>query len=107
VYRLAIRGNQPGYEIEYPMAIVILGGRGSSSMYQQRGFRADRLAEGGRRWSAPGRFQPSEPIVGDRLRHPVVFPWKADSSSLAGKPVCLRFHLRDAELYAFAFRDRP
>ena len=52
-------------------------------------------------------FRPSEPIVGDSLRHAVVFPGKADLASLAGKPVCLRFHLRDAELYAFAFRSRP
>ena len=29
---LTIGGNQPGYEIEYPMAIVILGGLGSSTL---------------------------------------------------------------------------
>ena len=29
---LAIGGNQPGYEIEYPMAIVILGGLMSSTL---------------------------------------------------------------------------
>jgi hypothetical protein len=39
------------------------------------------------------------------VRHGVAFPGGADLATLAGKPVCLRFHLRDAELYAFAFRD--
>jgi len=48
----------------------------------------------------------SEPIAGDHLRHAVVFPGKPDLTALAGKPICLRFHLRDAELYAFAFRSR-
>jgi hypothetical protein len=50
-------------------------------------------------------WEPSAPIIGDSLRHAVVFPGMADLMALAGKPVCLRFHLRDAELYAFAFRD--
>ncbi len=54
-----------------------------------------------------GGFPPSEPIGGDSLRHIVVFPGKPDLASLADKSVCLRFHLRDAELYAFAFRSRP
>lgn len=49
-------------------------------------------------------FQPSEPIVGDDLRHQVIFPGSGDLASWVDKPVCLRFHLRSAELYAFAFR---
>jgi len=51
----------------------------------------------------PG-FAPSEPIRGDSLRAPARFK-DADLATLIGKPVCLRFHLRDAQLYAFAFRD--
>ncbi len=50
-------------------------------------------------------FEPSAPITGDSLRHNVAFSDRVDLAGLAGKPVCLRFHLRDAELYAFAFRD--
>ena len=50
-------------------------------------------------------WEPSAPITGDSVRHAVAFPGTVDMAALAGKPVCLRFHLRDAELYAFAFRD--
>jgi hypothetical protein len=49
-------------------------------------------------------FAPSEPIRGDNVRASVRFA-DAKLSMLIGKPICLRFHLRDAELYAFAFRD--
>lgn len=56
---------------------------------------------------AMGGFPQSEPITGDSLRHTVVFPGNTSLASLAGKTVCVRFHLRDAELYAFAFRDPP
>jgi len=49
-------------------------------------------------------FGPSDPFAGDDLRHTVT--WKGDKSvaGLAGKPVCLRFRLANAELYSFAFR---
>ena len=47
----------------------------------------------------------SEPIVGNSLRHAVVFPGTTNLARLGGRPVCLRFHLRNAELYAFAFRE--
>lgn len=49
-------------------------------------------------------FGLSDTITGDNLRHAVSFSGKQDLSGLAGKQVCLRFHLRSAELYAFAFR---
>ena len=49
-------------------------------------------------------FAMSEPITGDSLRHRVVFSRKKDLSALVGKPICLRFHLRDSQLFAFAFR---
>jgi hypothetical protein len=50
-------------------------------------------------------FGLSEAIAGDSLRHTVMFPGAEGLAALVGKPVCLRFHLRDAELFAFAFRD--
>ncbi|MCE9603336.1 MAG: hypothetical protein K8U03_00360 [Planctomycetia bacterium] len=52
-------------------------------------------------------FGLSEPITGDHLRHEVRFPGGVQVSSLAGRAISLRFHLRSAELYAFAFRDPP
>ena len=48
---------------------------------------------------------PSAPVTGDSLRHAVVFPGQKDLTSLASKPVCLRFHLHNARLFAFAFRN--
>lgn len=47
----------------------------------------------------------SEPFSGDDLRKVVTFQGKTGVSALAGKPITLRFHLRSAELYSFAFRD--
>ncbi|HUT23363.1 MAG TPA: hypothetical protein VM492_03360, partial [Sumerlaeia bacterium] len=47
----------------------------------------------------------SDPFVGDDLRHTVAFQGNASVSSLAGKPVSLRFHLKSASLYSFAFRS--
>ncbi|MCA9415098.1 MAG: hypothetical protein KC917_02465, partial [Candidatus Omnitrophica bacterium] len=44
----------------------------------------------------------SKPIQGDNLRHLVEF--EGDLSALEGQPVTLRFHMKDAELFAFAFR---
>jgi hypothetical protein len=49
---------------------------------------------------------PSAAFTGDQLRHTVVFPGTANLSAFAGRPVCLRFKLRNAELYAFAFREK-
>jgi hypothetical protein len=46
----------------------------------------------------------SKPAGGDGLRLPVAWENGADVQTLAGKPVTLRFALRDAELFAFAFR---
>lgn len=50
-------------------------------------------------------FVPSKPFVGNQLRHVVTFEGKSDVSRLAGKPISLRFRLRNAELYSFAFRN--
>ncbi|MBP86653.1 MAG: hypothetical protein CMJ64_08055 [Planctomycetaceae bacterium] len=49
-------------------------------------------------------FQRSQPFSGDALRHTVSFGSKADVSALAGQPVSLKFHLKSASLYSFAFR---
>ena len=51
----------------------------------------------------PG-FETSEPITGDNLRHTVPWNGSTDLSELTGKPVMIRFSMRSAELFAFAFR---
>ena len=48
----------------------------------------------------------SRTIHGDDLRHTVRWPSESTVPALRGKPVALRFHLRDAALFSFAFRDR-
>ena len=50
-------------------------------------------------------FPPSDPFAGDDLRHVVTFRGSQDVSSMAGKPLSLRFRLCNAELYSFAFRE--
>jgi len=47
----------------------------------------------------------SAPVTGDSLRHALTFGDRDDVSKLAGQPLILRFHLKDAELYSFAFRE--
>jgi hypothetical protein len=47
-------------------------------------------------------FGPSQPVSGDDLRH--VVPFEGDVASLAGRPIVVRFHLKNARLYSFAFR---
>ena len=49
-------------------------------------------------------FAPSDAFAGDDFRHVVTFDGKTDVSALAGKPIALRFHLKRAELYSFAFQ---
>jgi hypothetical protein len=44
------------------------------------------------------------PIFGDHIDFPVSWKGKGtDVSTLAGKPVRIRFALKDADLYAFQF----
>jgi len=50
-------------------------------------------------------FERSDSIRGDNLRHVVTFNGKKDVASLAGRPVTLRFDMKSAELFAFAFRQ--
>ena len=50
----------------------------------------------------PG-FGRSEPVEGDSLRHAV--RWRhGQIGRLQGRPLCLRFDLRGAQLFTFAFR---
>ena len=46
----------------------------------------------------------SRAFTGDDLRHTVTWTRKVDIGAMAGKPVSLRFRLKSAELYSFAFR---
>lgn len=50
-------------------------------------------------------FPPSDPFSGDELRQAVTFAGKSDVSSLADRPITLKFHITNAELYSFAFRE--
>jgi len=50
-------------------------------------------------------FESSAPFSGDELRHTVRWAGGGDVSALAGKPVTLRFHLKNARLFSFAFRE--
>jgi hypothetical protein len=47
----------------------------------------------------------SQPFIGDDLRHTVAWKEAVDLAGLAGQPLALRFGLRAAELYSFAFRS--
>lgn len=49
-------------------------------------------------------YAPSVAFKGDSLRHVVAWDHGRDVSELRSKPISLRFHLRNAELYSFAFR---
>jgi hypothetical protein len=51
----------------------------------------------------PG-FEASHPLHGDTIRREITWLGGKSVASLASRPVCLRFALRDAELYSFAFR---
>lgn len=51
----------------------------------------------------PG-FEASDPVKGDNVRHLVTWGGKPEVTSLAGRPVILKFEMKSAELFAFAFR---
>jgi len=55
-------------------------------------------------WPIEG-VRPSDRFKGDALRHVVTFRGNADVSRFEGRPISLRFHLKNAELYSFAFRQ--
>ncbi|MGQ9649762.1 MAG: hypothetical protein ACUVXJ_06615 [Phycisphaerae bacterium] len=45
----------------------------------------------------------AEPLFGNSVRLPVRWGDRTDVSSLAGKPIKIRFRMRDCKLYAFQF----
>jgi hypothetical protein len=47
----------------------------------------------------------SEELYGDSLSQPVLWKNGSDVSALSGKPICLRFMLKDADLYSFRFQQ--
>ena len=49
-------------------------------------------------------FEQSQSFAGDELRHELRCPGDVIVSSTKGQPISLRFHLRSAELFSFAFR---
>jgi hypothetical protein len=50
-------------------------------------------------------FSDCPEIYGDAIEHTVKWQRGSDVGTLAGKPIRLRLALRDADLYAFGFRD--
>ena len=46
-------------------------------------------------------LQDADLIFGDRLDMPLAWKGKTDLCSIAGRPVRVRFLLRDADIYAF------
>jgi hypothetical protein len=49
-------------------------------------------------------YETSDPIAGDNLRGVVTWNGKPAVTSLAGQPIVLKFQLKNAQLFAFAFR---
>ena len=49
-------------------------------------------------------FEPSEPFRGDHLRQPITWRGSKSVAGLRGKPISLKFNLKNSELYSFAFR---
>ncbi len=52
----------------------------------------------------PG-YEASDPIRGDSLRHVVTWSGNDDVTPLVGAPVALKFEMKSADLFAFAFRQ--
>ena len=71
---------------------------------EQGEVRVELLDAGGQ--PLPG-FGLSEPIQGDKLNHFARFPGHKDLSTLRGQPISIRIHLKNAKLFAFAFRKVP
>lgn len=49
-------------------------------------------------------FAPSDPIATDSLRQVVTWKGRPDVSSLVGRPIVLRFRMKNARLFSYAFR---
>jgi hypothetical protein len=50
-------------------------------------------------------FADCQEVFGDELERTVTWKGEGDLGSLAGQPVCIRFALRDADLYSFKFGE--
>ncbi|MCA9019460.1 MAG: hypothetical protein KDA74_04920 [Planctomycetaceae bacterium] len=50
-------------------------------------------------------FKDCDELFGDTVDRTVTWDKKSDVSSLAGKPVRLKFRLKDADLFSYQFRD--
>ena len=46
-----------------------------------------------------------DPLIGDEIDRTVTWSDRADVSALAGRPVCLRLELRDADVYSYRFGE--
>ena len=76
----------------------------NARVHQGGSIRVEFLDPAGRPIETAG---PSSPFTGDDLRGGVSWGGKPEPlDRLRGEPVSLRFHMRRAELYSFAFRDR-
>ncbi|MDR3674547.1 MAG: hypothetical protein P4N24_03590 [Acidobacteriota bacterium] len=51
-------------------------------------------------------FGPSDVFAGDDIRHTVTWHEDPAVSKVAGKPIRLKFHLKNGELYSYAFRGK-
>ncbi|MEO7650819.1 MAG: hypothetical protein ABIZ80_10155 [Bryobacteraceae bacterium] len=84
------------------MPIVMQGDRLelNANVYAGGALRVKILDETGKPLPLPA----SEPVRGDNIRHQV--RWKSGSiSELRGRPISLRFEIKGAELFSFAFRQ--
>jgi len=52
-------------------------------------------------------FADCQELIGNEIDRVVVWKGKSDLESLAGKPVRLRFQLKDADVYALQFVKTP
>ena len=66
----------------------------------------------GMRAPAPGETAPdfaladADELFGDSVEQTVTWNGRDDVSSLSGRPIRLRFVLRDADLFSYRFSDR-
>ncbi|MBD3672796.1 MAG: hypothetical protein HUJ26_04655 [Planctomycetaceae bacterium] len=67
-----------------------------------------KVADGGRLMvellTSDGPVWVSDPVTGDSIDHQITWPAKSPLAKQAGKPVQIRFHLKNAELYSFQFQ---
>ena len=96
-------GAEGGALVTKPIAFA--GSRLSLNIASKGGTRVELQDADGR--PLPGfASRDCTPITGDFIKHAV--SWKGgDLSSLTGRPVRVRFELKDADVYAFQFQTKP